>query len=248
MQLTEEQILRYKKHINIPEIGEKGQIKLKESRVFIVGAGGLGTPASLYLTALGIGTLGIIDDDIIELGNLQRQIAYNVNSIGKLKVEVLKENLGLLNPDIEIIPISDRLTEKNIYNLITNYDVILDCSDNIFTKFLVNDVCVYLKKPLVTGGVDKFEGQVSAIIPGEGHCLRCIFEDIKNDNIESQGIIGAISGVIGVLQALEVAKILLRIGNILKDEILIFDGLNASFRKIYAPRNKDCPTCGNKKS
>lgn len=244
MQLTKEQLLRYQRHIILPEIGKEGQIKLKNSKVFIVGAGGLGIPASLYLTALGIGKLAIIDNDIVELSNLQRQIVYNINSLGKQKAVILKENLILLNPDIEIIAINERLSEKNIYDLLKNYDVIVDCSDNYSTKFLINDACVNLKKPVVTGGVEKFEGLVTVIIPGDGHCLRCIFEDVKTEPAENQGIIGAVPGVIGALQALEVTKIILGIGNILKNEILIFDGLNTSFRKIHVPRNKECPTCG----
>jgi adenylyltransferase/sulfurtransferase len=243
MILTDEQFQRYKKHIILPEIGESGQIKLRNSKVFIVGAGGLGIPVCCYLTAMGVGRLAIIDDDVIELGNLQRQILYNVNSIGRPKVEVLKENLTSLNPDVEIIAINERLTEKNIYNLISEYDIIVDCSDNFSTKYLTNDACVRLNKLAVIGGVNRFEGQVYVVVPGIGYCLRCIFDEVPDEKHNDDGIVGAIPGIIGALQALEVIKIILDIGATSKDEILIFDGLKTSLRKVHVPKNPECPLC-----
>lgn len=248
MEFTEDQLQRYSRHIILPEVGGKGQQKILNAKVFIVGAGGLGCPVGYYLAAAGIGTIGMIDNDTVELSNLQRQIAHNTGRIGVLKVESAKATFEALNPDVKVAGIKDRITKDNIMDLIKDYDVVVDGSDNFPTRYLVNDACVMLKKPLVSGAILKFEGQVTTIVPGEGHCYRCLFEEMPPPGLvpscQEAGVLGAITGVVGALQATEVLKLVLNKGDVLKNTLLIYDALKTNFRRVKVPKNKNCPVCG----
>lgn len=250
MEFTEEQIQRYSRHIILPEVGGKGQKKFLKARVFLVGAGGLGCPVGYYLAAAGIGNIGIIDNDTVEISNLQRQIAHNTNRIGMLKTESVKKTFESLNPDVKVRGINERITKDNIKELIADYDIVVDGSDNFPTRYLVNDACVMLKKPLVSGAILRFEGQVTTILPGEGHCYRCLFEEMPPAGLvpscQEAGVIGAIPGVVGSLQAIEVFKLILGKGDVLKNTLLIYDALRTTFRRVKVPKNSDCPVCGEK--
>lgn len=249
VEFTEEQLQRYSRQIILPEIGEEGQKKIAESKVCIVGAGGLGSPVGYYLTAAGVGTITIIDDDKVELSNLQRQIAHTIKTLGMPKAESAKETFQSLNPDVHVVAIKQRVTKDTILDLIRDYDIIIDCSDNFPTRFLVNDACVMTKKILVTGAVSQFEGQVMAVIPGDGPCYRCLFEEPPAPDVfpssHDVGILGVVPGVIGILQATEVLKILLGKGEILKGFLLIYNALTATFRKVTVPKRPDCSVCGD---
>lgn len=248
MEFTEDQLQRYSRHIILPEVGGKGQQKILNAKVFIVGAGGLGCPVGYYLAAAGIGTIGMVDNDTVELSNLQRQIAHNTGRIGVLKVESAKATFEALNPDTKVVGIKDRITRDNIMDLIKGYDIVVDGSDNFPTRYLVNDACVMLKKTLVSGAILKFEGQVTTIVPGEGHCYRCLFEEMPPAGLvpscQEAGVLGAITGVVGALQATEVLKLVLNKGDVLKNTLLIYDALKTNFRRVKVPKNKNCPVCG----
>lgn len=248
MELSEEQLQRYSRHIILSDVGGKGQRKIFEARVLIVGAGGLGCPVGYYLTAAGVGTIGIVDNDNVELSNLQRQIAHSVKTLGFNKADSAKKTFGALNPDVNIITIKERLNKDNILDLIKNYDIVVDGTDNFPTRYLINDACVILKKPLVSGAILRFEGQVTTILPGEGPCYRCLFESPPPPGLvpscQEAGVLGVLPGVIGALQATEVLKLILGKGNPLKGELLIYDALGANFRKVKIPQNPDCPVCG----
>jgi len=245
---AEQQAQRYSRHLILPEVGAKGQKKLLDAKVLIVGAGGLGCPVGYYLSAAGVGTIGLIDNDTVELSNLQRQIAHSTMTVGLPKVDSAKATFESLNPDIRVVPIRDRLTKDNVLDLFRDYDIVVDGSDNFPTRYLVNDACVVLKKPLVSGAILRFEGHVTTILPGEGHCYRCLFEEMPPEGFvqtcSEAGIIGAIPGVIGSLQAVEVIKIILGKGKVLKNTLLVYDALNASFRRVTVPKNPECPACG----
>lgn len=248
MDFTEEQLLRYSRHIILPEVGGKGQAKIANAKVFIIGAGGLGCPVGYYLTAAGVGTIAIIDNDTVEMSNLQRQIAHSVNTIGMPKVESAKKTFEALNPDVNVIAIKKRLSKDVIIDLIKDYDVVVDGSDNFPTRYLVNDACVMSGKPLVSGAILRFEGQVTTIMPGEGPCYRCLFEEPPPYGLvpscQEAGVLGVLPGVIGGLQATEVLKLILGKGDILKGELLIYDALKTTFRKVNIPKNPSCPICG----
>jgi len=247
MKLSDDQLRRYSRQIALPEVREEGQQKLLQARVFIVGAGGLASAVGYYLAAAGVGTIALIDDDIVHLSNLQRQIVHTMGTIGQPKVFSAKKTLEALNPDVTIIPLQLRLSEQNIHDLIEHYAIIVDCSDNFPTRFLVNDVCVHAGKALVTGAVSKFEGQVLVVVPGEGPCYRCLFEAPPPDAppyLRESGLLGVLPGVIGTLQAAEVIKLILGIGETLKGHLLIYDAIKASFRKVSVPRNSHCTACG----
>jgi len=251
-EFTEEQILRYSRHIILSEVGGKGQKKLLQSKVFLIGAGVIGSPAGYYLAAAGIGKLGIADGDVLELSNLQRQIAHTTKNVGRHKAESAKETFLALNPDIEVTTYQERLTSENILDIIKDYDIVVDGSDNFPTRYLANDACVLLKKPLSSGAVFRFDGQATTIIPGEGPCYRCLFESPPPSNLvpscEQAGVLGVLPGLIGLIQATEVIKYLLGIGELLKGYLLIFNALDMTFRKVKVPRNPKCPICGENPS
>lgn len=248
MEFTEEQQERYSRHIIMPEVGGRGQRKLLQAKVFIVGAGGLGCPIGFYLSAAGVGTIGIIDNDTVELSNLQRQIAHSVKTLGHPKVESAKNTFEALNPDVRINAIKGKLTKDNILDILKDYDIVVDGSDNFPTRYLVNDACVMLKKPLISGAILRFEGQVTTIIPHEGHCYRCLFEEPPPAGLvpscQEAGVLGVLPGIIGSLQAAEILKLILGKGDILKNELLIFNALKVTFRKVRVPKNPNCPICG----
>lgn len=249
MEFTEDQLQRYSRHIILPEVGGKGQKKILRAKVLIIGAGGLGCPVGYYLAAAGVGTLGMIDNDTVELSNLQRQIAHNTQRLGVPKVDSAKTTFEALNPDVRVIGIRERMTKDNIMGFMRDYDIVVDGSDNFPTRYLVNDACVLLKKPLVSGAILRFEGQVTTIMPGEGHCYRCLFEEMPPAGLvpscQEAGVIGAIPGVVGSLQAIEVFKLILGKGDVLKNTLLIYDALKTTFRRVRVPKNPDCPVCGD---
>jgi len=249
MNLSEQQIERYSRQIILSEVGGKGQIKLLNSKVLIIGCGGLGSPAAYYLAAAGVGTLGLVDSDKVELNNLQRQILHNIKTVGKPKVESAKETLENLNPDVKIITYHTRLTSKNILDIIKDYDVIIDGSDNFPTRYLVNDACVLSNKPLIHAGILRFDGQITTIIPYKTPCYRCIFPSPPPPgsvpSCQEAGILGVVAGVLGILQATEAIKYILNIGELLTGKLLVFNALEMSFRKVNVRRNKNCELCGD---
>ncbi len=248
MDFTEEQVLRYSRHIILPEVGGKGQAQIAQAKVFLVGAGGLGCPVGYYLTAAGVGTIAMVDNDDVELSNLQRQIAHSTKTLGTPKVESAKATFNALNPDVNIVALKERITKDNIFDLIKDYDIIVDGSDNFPTRYLVNDACVIAKKPLVSGAILRFEGQVTTIVPGEGHCYRCLFEEMPPPGLvpscQEAGVLGVLPGIIGGIQAMEVLKIILGKGDLLRESLLIYDALRTTFRKVKVPKNPDCAICG----
>ena len=247
--LSEKQIQRYSHQIILNEIGIKGQEKLLNTKVLIVGAGGLGSPAAIYLAAAGIGTLGIIDFDKIELSNLQRQILFDQNNINKSKAEILKNKIKKLNSNTKINIYKKEISENNANKIIKNYDVVVDGSDNFKTKYLLNDICLKNKKVLISASLNGFEAQITTfkswVRSVNNPCYRCIFPETNNDssnisNCEESGIIGGLAGSIGCLQSVEVIKEILNIGESLSGKLLIINLLNSSFKKLKIKRNKKC--------
>jgi molybdopterin/thiamine biosynthesis adenylyltransferase len=253
MELSDAQFERYARHLVLEEVGEEGQQKLLGAKVLVVGAGGLGSPLLLYLAAAGIGTLGIVDDDVVDLSNLQRQIIHPTESIGVPKVESARQTLRHVNPEVKVVLHAERLGDSNARALVDAYDLVADGSDNFATRYLLNDTCFRARKPLVGAALAPFEGQLSTFKAylGPPHpCYRCLFrEPPPPDSVprcETAGILGAIAGVMGTLQATEVLKEILGLGESLSGSLLIYDALRAGFQKIKLPRDPDCPTCGAK--
>lgn len=248
MDFTEEQITRYSRHILLPEVGGKGQQKLAKAGVCIVGAGGLGSPVSLYLAAAGIGKIGLIDSDVVDLSNLQRQIIHYTPDVTRPKVLSAKEKIQALNPNVAVEIYEERLLSKNVLRLIQPYDVVIDGADNFPTKFLINDACFFADKPLVHGGILRFQGRVFSIIPKQSACYRCIFKNPPPPGLvascQEAGILGVVAGIIGTIQATEALKIILGIGQPLTDRILDFDAHQTEFREVRTKRNPNCPLCG----
>ena len=253
---SEDQIRRYARHILLDAIGGEGQARLLRARVLVVGAGGLGSPLLLYLAAAGVGTIGVVDDDAVDLSNLQRQIVHTTQSIGMAKVESAKQTLAAINPEVRLIPHPFRLTVDNASDLIADYDVVADGSDNFATRFLVNDACYFTAKPLVSGAVLRFDGQVATFKAhaatedgGHGPCYRCLFREPPPPGAvptcAEAGVLGAWCGTIGSLQATEVIKEILGIGEGLSGWLLVCDALSAEFRKIRVRRDPECPLCGD---
>ncbi|MBI5682906.1 MAG: molybdopterin-synthase adenylyltransferase MoeB [Deltaproteobacteria bacterium] len=249
MNFTEEQIERYSRHIILPEVGGKGQAKLLKGKVFVLGAGGLGSPALYYLAAAGVGTIGIADADCVDLSNLQRQIIHSTSKIGIPKVESAKRTIEDLNPDVKVVAYNERLGIDNIRQIIKDYDVILDGSDNFPTRFLMNDTCFFEKKTLVSGSMFRFDGQVTIFKPHEGKpCYRCLYPEPPPKGLvpscQEAGVLGALAGVIGVIQAVEAIKQILKIGDELAGHLLIFDALGMTFRRVKVRRDPQCSLCG----
>lgn len=247
---TDEQIERYSRHIILKEVGVKGQKKLCNGKVLIIGAGGLGSPAALYLAAAGVGTIGIADADEVDLSNLQRQVIHTTADIGKPKVESAKETMEAINPDVKVITYHEFLSSENIMDIIKDYDFILDGTDNFPAKFLINDACVMAKKPFCHAGIIRFKGQLMTYVPGEGPCYRCVFKNPPPKDAvptcKQAGVIGAMAGVIGCLQALEAVKYLTGAGELLTGYLLTYDALTNTFRKIKLPSDThNCPVCGD---
>lgn len=247
-ELTREEILRYSRHLLIPEVGLEGQKKLKNSSALIIGTGGLGSPVSLYLAAAGIGRLGLVDYDVVESSNLQRQVIHGTSSIGKLKVESAKSKLQDLNPDIQVEVYNEPYTSENALRIAKDYDIILDGTDNFPTRYLTNDVAVFLGKPNVYASIFRFDGQVSVFYAKEGPCYRCLFPEPPPPGLVPScaegGVLGVLPGTIGTLQATEALKVLLGIGEPLIGKLLLYNALDMSFDFVKLKKNPNCRVCG----
>ena len=250
MAFTNEQLERYSRHIILQEVGVKGQKMLLNASVLIIGAGGLGAPAALYLAAAGVGTIGIVDADEVDLSNLQRQVIHTTNDVGKAKVKSAAETMEAINPDVTVKTYRTFVDSTNIMDLIKDYDFIIDGTDNFPAKFLINDACVMAKKPFCHAGIIRFKGQLMTYVPGEGPCYRCVFKNPPPKDAvptcKQAGVIGAMGGVIGSLQAMEAIKYILGQGKLLTGSLLTYDALDMEFRKIKLPKNTcNCPVCGD---
>lgn len=249
MPFTNEQLERYSRHIILKEVGIKGQKKLLNAKVLIIGAGGLGAPAALYLAAAGVGTIGIADADEVDLSNLQRQVIHTTADLGKAKVKSAAETMTAINPDVKVNTYRTFVTSQNIMNLIAGYDFILDGTDNFPAKFLINDACVMAKKPFSHAGIIRFRGQLMTYVPGQGPCYRCVFKNPPPKDAvptcKQAGVIGAMGGVIGSLQAMEAIKYIIGQGKLLTGRLLTYDALKMEFRTIKLPRDKHCAVCGD---
>ena len=249
MAMTDQQIERYSRHIILKEVGAKGQKKLLNAKVLIIGAGGLGAPAAMYLAAAGVGTIGIVDADEVDLSNLQRQIIHSTADIGKPKVKSAKETMNAMNPDVEVKTYHMFVDSTNIRELIREYDFVIDGTDNFPAKFLINDACVMEKKPFSHAGIIRFKGQLMTYVPGQGPCYRCVFKNPPPKDAvptcKQAGVIGAMGGVIGSLQAMEAIKYIVGVGELLTGHLLTYDAINQEFRKIKLPSDTSkCPVCG----
>jgi molybdopterin/thiamine biosynthesis adenylyltransferase/rhodanese-related sulfurtransferase len=246
--MTEAQAKRYSRHLLIPEVGEEGQFKLLDSRVLLIGAGGLGSPAAYYLAAAGVGTLGIIDADVVDESNLQRQILHNTKRIGQYKAESARETIEALNPDVKVVTYIERLDETNVRRIIADYDVILDGTDNFPTRYLLNDAAILENKPVVHGSVFRFEGQLTVFKPYEGPCYRCLYPEppppALAPSCAEAGVLGVLPGIIGLLQATETIKLLLGIGDPLVGRLMTYDALAGEFNELRLFRDPKCPACG----
>jgi molybdopterin/thiamine biosynthesis adenylyltransferase/rhodanese-related sulfurtransferase len=247
--LDAEKRSRYSRHILIPEVGVDGQLKLLESRILLIGAGGLGSPASLYLAAAGVGTIGIVDDDRVDASNLQRQIAHSTETLGDWKADSAKATIQALNPDVNVITYRERLTSENVDRILADgWDVIVDGADNFPTRYLVNDAAVFHDIPLVHGSIYRFEGQATVFKPHEGPCYRCLFPQPPPPELAPScaegGVLGVLPGIIGSLQANEALKLALGIGETLSGRLLLFDALSTEFSEVTLRRDPACPVCG----
>ncbi len=246
--LSEAQSKRYSRHLLVPEVGEQGQLKLLDAHVLLVGAGGLGSPAAYYLAAAGVGTIGIIDADVVDESNLQRQILHNTKRIGQLKAESARETIEALNPDVKVITYIERLDETNVARVIADYDVIIDGTDNFPTRYLLNDAALIADKPVVHGSVFRFEGQLTVFKPYDGPCYRCLFPEPPPPELAPScaeaGVLGVLPGIIGLLQATETIKLLLGIGDPLVGRLMTYDALASEFSELRLFRDPACPACG----
>jgi len=248
--LSPEQRARYSRHLLIPEVGEEGQQRLLDARVLLVGAGGLGSPASLYLAAAGVGTLGIVDADVVDESNLQRQIVHSTDRLGEPKVESAKRTLEALNPDVHVVPYQERLTSENVDRILGDgWDVIVDGADNFPTRYLVNDASIWHGIPVVHGSIFRFEGQVTVFAPGVGPCYRCLFPQPPPPELAPScaegGVLGVLPGIIGSIQANETLKLVLDRGDSLAGRLLLFDALSTTLDEVTVIRNPECPVCGD---
>ena len=251
MTLTDDQLERYARHIRLADVGLEGQGKLLAAKVLVIGAGGLGSPLIQYLTAAGVGTIGVVDDDTVDLSNLQRQVLHGTDNVGVAKVESAVKGARAINPDINIVPYKVRLTEENARSLIKNYDVVADGSDNFETRFLINDACYFENKTLVSAAVLRFDGQLSSYKPHEGGpCYRCLYPEPPSAGdvwtCEQAGILGAVAGVMGTLQATEVLKEIIGIGESMAGRLMIYDALDFTMRVVKVRPDPSCALCSEK--
>jgi sulfur-carrier protein adenylyltransferase/sulfurtransferase len=245
--LSSEQKQRYSRHLLIPEVGSAGQTRLLDSKVLLIGAGGLGSPASLYLAAAGVGTIGLVDFDVVDLSNLQRQIVHTSDRVGERKVESARKTINALNPDVTVVPHEEMLVAENVERIIKGYDVILDGTDTFETRYILNDAAVAAGIPVVHASVFRFEGQLTTFIPYEGPCYRCLYPTPPPPELAPgcsvAGVLGVVPGIMGLLQANEVLKVLLGIGETLAGRLLLFDALETSFTELKLRRDPNCPVC-----
>jgi len=246
--LTEKQFERYKRNILLDGVGSQGQVKLLQAKVLVVGSGGLGSPAAYYLAAAGVGNIGLVDGDRVDLSNLQRQILHTTSDLGRPKTDSARDKLTALNPDIHVICFNEWLGEDNYRDIITGFDLVVDGTDNFATRFLINRACVEQRKPYIFGGVLGYTGQVMTIIPGRGPCLACIFRDVPPESAPSCasiGVLGAVPGMIGTAEAAEAVKLILGLGEPLVGRLMTYDALTMRFYDIEIGRDQSCPICGS---
>lgn len=248
-QFTPDQITRYARHFTLPEVGEKGQAKLLEGKVLCVGAGGLGSPVAYYLAAAGVGTIGIIDHDVVDMSNLQRQILHTNDRVGMPKVESAQKTLNALNPDVKIIGFNERLSSENVMRIIKDFDIVVNGCDNFPTRYLINDACVMAKKPLVDGSIFQFEGQATVFYPGRGPCYRCLFPEPPPPgaapSCAEAGVLGVLPGLVGCVQALEAMKLILGVGKPLIGRMMHFETLSSEVRVLKLRRDPNCLVCSD---
>jgi adenylyltransferase/sulfurtransferase len=247
-QLSKDEILRYSRHLIMPEVGMEGQLKLKRAKVLCVGTGGLGSPLALYLAAAGIGKLGIVDFDVVDFTNLQRQVIHGTSDVGRPKLHSARETIHEINPNVEVVTYETRLTSENALDIVRDYDIVADGTDNFPTRYLVNDACVLLGKPNVYGSIFRFEGQASVFYAKEGPCYRCLYPEPPPPGLVPScaegGVLGVLPGIIGCIQALQTIKLVLGKGKTLVGRLLLFDALNLKFRELKLRKNPGCPICG----
>ena len=248
-ELESSELSRYARHLSLPEVGKEGQLRLKDAKVLLVGAGGLGSPLALYLAAAGVGTLGLVDFDEVDATNLQRQILHGTKDVGRSKLDSAMDRLADVNPNVSVVPHPVRLDSTNALEILGPYDIVADGTDNFPTRYLVNDACVLLGKPNVYGSVFRWEGQASVFASGDGPCYRCIFREPPPPGMvpscAEAGVLGVLPGIIGMIQALEVIKLILGHGKTLAGRLLIFDAMEMTWREMAVSRNIDCPVCGD---
>ena len=248
-QYTPDQLIRYSRHFLLPEVGEDGQAKLLQAKILMIGAGGLGSPSAYYLAAAGVGTIGIIDNDVVDISNLQRQILHANDRVGMPKVESAKKTLEALNPDVRVVPYQAKLTSQNAMEIIKDYDLIVDGCDNFPTRYLVNDACVLTGKPNVHGSIFQFEGQATVFYPGKGPCYRCLYPEPPPAEMAPScaeaGVLGVLPGLIGVIEAIEATKIILDKGETLVGRLLHFNTLTMEINTLKLRRDPNCPLCGD---
>ena len=246
--LTPEQVKRYSRHIIMSDVGSKGQRALMGSKALIIGAGGLGSPSAIYLSLAGVGTVGIVDFDVVELSNLQRQVLHHTSDVGRPKVQSAYDNIKSYNPDVNVVLHETRLDSSNAMEIISQYDLVINGADNFATRYLVNDACYLLNKPLMDGSILIFDGQATVFLPGQG-CYRCLFPSPPPPgmvpNCAEAGVLGALTGLVGSIQATEALKYFLGIGESLSSRLLLIDALSMTFREVRLKRNPDCPLCGD---
>jgi adenylyltransferase/sulfurtransferase len=248
LQLSKDEILRYSRHLIMPEVGMGGQLKLKNAKVLCIGAGGLGSPLVLYLAAAGVGRLGIVDFDVVDFTNLQRQVMHGTADVGKPKLDSAQESVREINPNVEVVGYRTRLTSENALDLLVDFDIIVDGTDNFPTRYLVNDACVLLGKPNVYGSIFRFEGQVSVFDARQGPCYRCLYPEPPPPGLVPScaegGVLGVLPGIVGCIQAMEAIKLILGQGQPLIGRLLVFDALSMKFRELMLRKNPECPVCG----
>lgn len=249
-ELTPEQLTRYSRHLILPEIGMEGQKKLLKAKVLLIGAGGLGSPLGLYLAAAGVGTLGIVDFDAVDLSNLQRQILHTNSDIGKSKLDSAEKRIKAMNPDTNVIKYNTKITSENALEIIRDYDMVIDGTDNFPTRYLVNDACVFLNKPNIYGSIFRFDGQATVFKPKDGPCYRCLYPEPPPPGMVPScaegGVLGILPGTIGLIQATEAVKLITGQGDLLVGRLLIYDALRMKFRELKLRRDPNCPVCGDK--
>src|SRR6266436_2959976 len=248
MSLTQEEILRYSRHLIMPEVGVDGQEKLKNASILLIGCGGLGSPLGQYLSAAGVGRLGLVDFDVIDFTNLQRQVMFGTPDVGRPKVEASKDRIGMINPNVQVTPYRTKLTSENVMDIFKDYDIIIDGTDNFPTRYLVNDACVFLKKPNIYGSIFRFEGQATIFWGEKGPCYRCLYPEPPPPGMVPScaegGVLGILPGIIGLLQATEAIKLILGKGDPLMGRLLLYNALDMKFREVKLQKDPDCPVCG----